>query len=190
MLFNKKYDELTLKKYDTRSEMGEAAAREAGAKIKELLAKKDYIRMIFAAAPSQNEFLTALIADQEIDFSRIDAFHMDEYVRLDKNDPHVAFFNDSEAVKLVELDEVCRMQQVNDGCFKSLNEVPKTAITLTIPTLINVGWIFCMVPAKTKAQAVKNSLTEIISETYPASILRKKPNAIMYVDSDSGALID
>ncbi len=254
MLLNKKFGELTLKKYETRQEMGQAAAKEAAAKIKELLATKSSISIIFAAAPSQNEFLETLAADSSIDFTRINAYHMDEYVGLHKdapqgfgnflkdrlfskvpfksvnyidgqapdpqaeckryegllreakidivcmgigenahiafNDPHVAFFNDKDGVKLVDLDETCRMQQVNDGCFKTLADVPKTAITLTIPTLVNADWIFCMVPAKTKAQAVKNSLTETISEKYPASILRTKPNAIMYVDSDSGRFIE
>jgi glucosamine-6-phosphate deaminase len=103
------------------------------------------------------------------------------------NDPGVADFNDPALVKPVSLDPVCRQQQVNDGCFKSIDQVPTHAITLTVPALFGGGRIFCVVPAKTKADAVFYSFDSGISEKYPASILRKHANAIMYVDEDSGA---
>ena len=105
------------------------------------------------------------------------------------NDPHVAEFNDAKMVKVVELDDVCRQQQVNDGCFAKLDDVPKTALTLTIPTLINVGYNFCVVPAPTKANAVKNTVHGEISEKCPATILRNKKNAIMYCDKDAASLL-
>ena len=74
------------------------------------------------------------------------------------NDPHVADFHDSRIVKIVDLDDVCRMQQVHDGCFASIDEVPKQALTLTIPVLTAPKYVFCVVPGKTKAEAVeKNS---------------------------------
>ena len=105
------------------------------------------------------------------------------------NDPGVADFNDSEIVKVVELDEVCRQQQVNDGCFATISDVPTHALTLTVPTLIKAPWLFCIVPAKTKADAVKRTLTGDISEECPATILRTQENAILYLDNDSSALI-
>ncbi|MEE1043435.1 MAG: 6-phosphogluconolactonase, partial [Clostridia bacterium] len=103
------------------------------------------------------------------------------------NDPHVADFNDPKLVKYVELDEMCRNQQVNDGCFAKIDDVPKYAMTLTIPALVSAKYNFCIVPAPTKAQAVKNTVCGEISEKCPASILRRKDNAILYCDADSSA---
>ena len=82
-----KADKLTYKIYESRQEMGICAAKEAAAEIKAQIAKKGEINMIFAAAPSQNEFLAALINDKEIDWTKIHAFHMDEYIGLDKDAP-------------------------------------------------------------------------------------------------------
>ena len=101
------------------------------------------------------------------------------------NDPLVAFFNDDKQVKIVELDEKCRNQQVNDGCFDSINKVPTHALTLTIPTLMAGDSVFCMVPAKTKAEAVFTALNGNITEACPASILRTHKNAKLYLDKDS-----
>lgn len=247
-----KADNLSVNVYDTRKSMGAAAASEVAACIKAELAAKQEIYMIFAAAPSQNEMLEALIAEEGIEWNRIHALHMDEYVNLpsdapqgfgnflcraifDKvpfasvnligtdadseaacarydsllaehpvdivcmgigenghiafNDPHVADFNDPLRIKKVDLDLKCRQQQVNDGCFASLDQVPTHALTLTIPTLFNVRNVFCVVPAATKADAVYNTVTGPVSEVCPASILRRHANAILYADSDSGCRI-
>ena len=105
------------------------------------------------------------------------------------NDPPVADFNDKKAVKPVKLDEICRQQQVNDGCFKSLADVPTHAITLTVPTLFNADYLFCIVPAPTKAKAVYETLNGEIDEHCPASILRKHENAKLYLDGDSSSLL-
>jgi glucosamine-6-phosphate deaminase len=244
-------DRLIIKKFPTREQLGKAAAVEVSAAIKKLLETKKNLRMIFAAAPSQNEFLAALSNDRSIDFSRITAFHMDEYVGLPAiapqgfgnflrdrifskcpfkevhyinglaadteeecrryaklvneepidivcmgigenahiafNDPDVADFQDPKTVKLVPLDLVCRQQQVNDGCFAKLEDVPTHALTLTVPALFKGEQIFCIVPAKNKAEAVYFSLDRGIGEKYPASILRNHGNSVMYLDSDSGA---
>ena len=80
-------DLLTVKIFDTRAEMGKAAAADFAKAVKDLLEKQDHIRVVFAAAPSQNDFLEAIVKDRSIDFSRIDAFHMDEYVGLDHTAP-------------------------------------------------------------------------------------------------------
>lgn len=248
-----KKDNLVYKIYATRKEMGAAAALDTAKAIKKLIAKKGEVNMIFAAAPSQNDYLLALTEDKSIDFTKINAFHMDEYVGLpqdapqvfgnflkraifDKvpfrsintinssapdaeaecerysqllkeypcdivcmgigenghiafNDPHVADFNDNKAVKVVSLDNVCRQQQVNDGCFKKIEDVPKFALTLTIPTLVLPQYIFCIVPAKTKASAVQATLLGQVGEKCPATVLRRHKNAILYLDTDSASLI-
>lgn len=243
-------DLLSVKILSDRKSMGKYAAAQIAEQIRQLLAKKEEVNIIFAAAPSQNETLDALIAEKGIDWSRINAFHMDEYVGLPAdapqgfgnflkaaifsrlpfksvnylnglaedidaecarysallkqnptdlvcmgigenghiafNDPDVADFNDAKMVKAVALDDVCRQQQVNDGCFKAIGDVPTHALTLTIPTLVAAPHLFCMVPAKTKADAVFHTLRGEISERCPASILRRQPHAVLFCDSDSG----
>ena len=246
-------DSLEVRVYSSRTEMGNAAAADIKAKIAELLKEKEEINMIFAAAPSQNEVLYALATDKEIEWNRVNAYHMDEYIGLDKdapqgfgnflrraifeiapfktvncidstatdpdaeaerygallaanptdivvmgigenghiafNDPPVADFKDEKIVKPVKLDEICRNQQVNDGCFKSIDEVPTHALTLTVPTLVKAPWLFCIVPAPTKANAVYNTVNGEIGEACPATILRTQENAILYLEPDSAKLI-
>ncbi len=106
------------------------------------------------------------------------------------NDPPLAKFDDVEMVKVVELDLVCRQQQVNDGCFSSLDEVPTHALTLTIPILLSAEYIFCVVPGKTKEQAVYHTVYEAVTELYPSTILRKHPKAKLYLDMESSRLLE
>ena len=105
------------------------------------------------------------------------------------NDPPVADFNDPKVIKVVELDLVCRQQQVNDKCFDTLNKVPTHAFTLTIPTLLSASFMFCVVPAANKAEAAYRTLNEEISEKCPATILRTKDNVILYLDNESSSKI-
>jgi len=105
------------------------------------------------------------------------------------NDPPVANFDDPDWVKPVELDALCRQQQVNDGCFATLDAVPKTALTLTIPALLSARAIVGAVPGPRKAQAVHDTLKGAISTACPASILRTHPNATLYLDRESAALL-
>jgi glucosamine-6-phosphate deaminase len=105
------------------------------------------------------------------------------------NDPPVADFNDPAWVKPVELDRLCRQQQVHDGCFPSLDAVPLTALTLTIPALLSARAIVGAVPGARKATAVRDTLTGAISTACPASILRKHSNAVLYLDRESAALL-
>lgn len=105
------------------------------------------------------------------------------------NDPHVALFDDGKLVKVIKPDEKCRKQQVNDGNFKNINEVPNKAITLTIPALMAAKYIFCMVPDKRKAEAVFNAINGDITEECPASILRTHDNAKLYTDINSASLL-
>ena len=246
-------NKLSVQVYQTRTEMGEEAALRVTEQISELLREQATVNIIFAAAPSQQEFLQSL-RRAPIEWGRIRAFHMDEYIGLhpeavqgfgnflrerlfDKvpflavyyidgdavdlkkecerygtllqkyppdivcmgigenghiafNDPPVADFSDPYAVKVVALDQPCRQQQVNDGCFSELASVPTHAITLTIPTLMSGRFIYCIVPGKLKAQAVFNTLHREVVEDYPASILRTHENAILFLDALSAEKVD
>lgn len=245
-------DSLTVYIYENRTAMGIAAASMAADRIRQLLQQKEAINIVFAAAPSQNEFLAALL-QEPVEWERINAFHMDEYLgmapdapqqfglflqerifskvnfrevhylngqtnnpedecaryrallelhptdivfmgigentHLAFNDPHVADFSDPHLVKVVDLDDACRQQQVNDGAFSNTSEVPAYAFTLTIPALMRAGYLFCMVPGKNKAKAVRHTLKEMISEQYPSTILRTHPNAILFLDEDSSSAL-
>jgi glucosamine-6-phosphate deaminase len=101
------------------------------------------------------------------------------------NDPAEADFEDPLEIKIVSLDDQCRQQQVNEGWFKSLAEVPKQAITLTIPTLLRVPRLIASVPGERKAHIVHRTLTEEISTRCPATIMRNHPDVTVYLDPDS-----
>lgn len=103
------------------------------------------------------------------------------------NDPPVADFNDPKLVKVVELDEACRLQQLGEGWFPTLNDVPKEALSLTIPAIMRAKRISCVVPGIQKAKAVCNALNQEISTACPASILREHPNVILYLDRASSS---
>ncbi len=240
-------DRLVTSIYDSRENMGRAAARAAADAIRQVLTRKETVNVIFAAAPSQNETLEALL-QENLDFSRINAFHMDEYLGLGLedsqsfaryltehlfgkapfrsvnllpatlpqetactqyaellkrfppdlvcmgigenghiafNDPPVADFHDPCMVKPVELDEICRQQQVNDKCFATLDEVPRYALTLTVPVLMSAKYLVCTVPGPTKAAAVKHMLQDPVGEHCPATALRNHDHAAMFLDTDS-----
>ena len=241
-------DNLTIEVFPDRDSLGIKAAERVAENIREKLLVKPELRIVFAAAPSQNEFLKALVVIKNIEWERISAFHMDEYIGLEPgaeqlfsnylkkrifdlvpfkkvnlinstnnpeeeckryesllveapidiicmgvgenghiafNDPPVADFNDPVLVKVVELDDECRIQQVNDGCFPSFNSVPKKAITLTIPALMSGEYLSVVVPGIRKTPAVNQMLEGDISTDCPASILRKHKNAILYLDKNS-----
>lgn len=209
--------------------------------------------MVFASAPSQEEFLEELSQSQGIAWNRITAFHLDEYIGLPGdapqnfgrflrvrlfekvrpgkiyyingmakdleaecnryasllmnhpldiacvgigenghlafNDPPVADFQDPRLVKMVDLDPISQQQQVNDGCFDDLEEVPRNAVTLTIPAIFSAKSIFCMVPGPTKADAVRMTLEDPLSSACPATILRKHGDATLFLDCDSAKWI-
>jgi glucosamine-6-phosphate deaminase len=105
------------------------------------------------------------------------------------NDPGEADFNDPEEVKVVSLDQACRQQQVNEGWFSNLSEVPQKAVTLTIPTLLRVPTLIASVPGVRKAHIVKRTLEEAVSTRCPSTILRTHPGAIAFLDRESAAEI-
>jgi glucosamine-6-phosphate deaminase len=105
------------------------------------------------------------------------------------NDPPVADFSDPALVKVVELDATCRQQQVNDGCFPTLAEVPTQALTLTIPALMSARTLICTVPGPRKAAAVVATVRGPIGTACPATAMRHHPVAALYLDSESAALL-
>ena len=105
------------------------------------------------------------------------------------NDPPVADFNDPHKVKVVELDIACRMQQLGEGWFPSFEDVPGKALSLTIPAIMKSNAISCFVPDKRKSTAVYNTLYGEITTACPASILRKHPDTILWLDQDSASKI-
>ncbi|MEH6680800.1 MAG: glucosamine-6-phosphate deaminase [Sediminicola sp.] len=105
------------------------------------------------------------------------------------NDPDVADFNDPKLVKLVELDEACKQQQIGEGWFPAMAEVPKEALTLTITSILNSKAISCTVPDKRKAKAIYNTLYGPISTGCPASILRTHGNTFIFLDTAAASKI-
>lgn len=105
------------------------------------------------------------------------------------NDPP-ADFNTAERIHIVTLDKVCRQQQVGEGHFASLAEVPSQALSLTVPALLGARQVIALVPEKRKAQIVRETLTGPISPACPASILRLQPHATLYLDAESASLLD
>lgn len=105
------------------------------------------------------------------------------------NDPPVADFNDPFTIKLVKLDEACRRQQVGEGCFPRLADVPQYAYTLTIPTLCAAKKMICVVPERRKAEAVQKALKGPVTTLCPASILRRQRHCTLYLDAESASLL-
>lgn len=101
------------------------------------------------------------------------------------NDPGFADFNDPEDMKIVLLDEQCKRQQVAERWFRSTEEVPSQAMTLTIPTLLRVPKLIISVPGSRKAKIVYRALHDPISTACPATILRTHPDATVYLDEES-----
>jgi len=236
----------------TRDELGKEAGSDIAAAIRERLAVKSELRIIFAAAPSQGEMLDALVHEPGIDWSRVHAFHMDEYIGLPKDSPqrfgmwlrsaifdrlpfasvhliepdgdldetcreyarklqeapidlvllgigangHLAFndppadLNDPLAVKVVTLDDVCRQQQVDDECFDAFQDVPRKAITLTVPSLLRGEVLFCCAPGANKSKAARSVVHDPISGDCPATALRNHPRCTLYLDRDSSSGLD
>jgi len=239
--------------YETRQQMGKAAAVMIGSALHGLIQLQGQAVVIFASAPSQREALAGLAGSAQIDWERVTGFHLDEYLGVDAGAPqsfrrflsdhllsrvslgafhglrgeaadpeeecaryarllqehppdvallgigengHLAFidppycdFQDPASVKVVPLDEICRSQQVHDGTFGSIEEVPKRALSLTIPQILKTPKLFAMVPGPAKRQAIQAALSGPISPGCPASILRTHKDATLFLDRDSAGLL-
>lgn len=102
------------------------------------------------------------------------------------NDPAVADFHDPVSVKVVDLDDVCRMQQVHDGCFPTFDAVPRQAVTVTISAIMAAPVLVCTVPTANKAWALEHTAYAPITTACPGTILRTHPNCTLFCDMDSG----
>jgi glucosamine-6-phosphate deaminase len=105
------------------------------------------------------------------------------------NDPAVADFADPLAVKVVELDDACRRQQVGEGHFAGLSTVPERALSVTCSAIMGMTNVICCVPELRKANAVRDTIEGAISTSCPASILRTHASAWLFLDKESGSLL-
>lgn len=234
-----------------RKSLAIAAAEQGAATIRRTIAEHGTARIVAASAASQIEFLEALIFAPDLDWSRVELFHLDEYIGLPPTHPasfcrflqerlvartgipvshflsgdhdaaevirhankaireapiHIAFvgigenghlaFNDppadfatDEPFIVVELDEACRRQQVGEGWFASLDEVPKHAVSMSIRQVLKAEEILAIVPGPRKARAIQACMEGPVSPVAPASILRTHSNAAIYLDQDSASML-
>ena len=243
---------MNIQVFDTKRELGLAAAKRAAAAIAEAIARAGEARVIAATGASQFEFLDALVTTRGIDWGRIDMFHLDEYVGVSDSHPasfrrylrerivervhprvfhflagdaadpavecrrvgallarspidvafvgigengHLAFndppadFATEEPYLVVELDEACRRQQLGEGWFASLDDVPRRAISMSIRQILKAREILCVVPDARKAKAVNECLEGAVSPLHPSSVLQSHPATTVYLDRDSAALL-
>ena len=243
---------MKVKIFETRQEMGKAAAEEAVSILKSTIKEKGEAIFVAATGASQFEFLENLTSIPSIDWSKTTMFYLDEYVNIPETHPasftkylkerfidkvhpgsvylikgdvedlesecrrlskiisekeidvafvgigengHLAFndppadFNTEKPYFVVELDEVCRRQQLGEGWFKDLDEVPRRAISMSIKQIMKSRNIICTVPDSRKAHTVKDCLESDISPYRPASILRKHKNAFLFLDKKSAELL-
>lgn len=244
---------MLLKVFGDKSSLGKAAADQAATAIRRAIASRGEARIIAATAASQLEFLDALTKEPGIDWTKVEAFHLDEYIGLpithpgsfrkmlmeqlvsktgikryhllegDSADPagalreagnqlasapidiaflgigenaHIAFndppadFETEEPYIIVTLDEACRQQQVGEAWFSDISQVPKRAMSMSARQILKAKEILAVVPDQRKAQAVRACVESEISPMVPASILRRHPNATIYLDKPSASLLD
>jgi glucosamine-6-phosphate deaminase len=243
---------MIIKTFGNSTELAQAAARRAAGIISETIALRGTARIIVATGASHLAFLNAVVASPGVDWSKVEMFHLDEYVGLPMTHPasfrkyllerfirptgikryhlldgegevetvckqvgdalnagpiQVAFvgigenghlaFNDPPAdfetetpYLVVNLDEACRRQQVGEGWFRDLTEVPKQAITISVRQILKAEKILCVTPERRKARAVKACLEGPISPSAPASILRTHSDTTVFLDPDSASLLD
>jgi glucosamine-6-phosphate deaminase len=243
---------MQLRVFDTKQQLGEAAAGQAAAALGAAIAERGEARAIAATGASQFEFLDALTATPGVDWGRVVLFHLDEYVGLkdthpasfrrylrerivervhpkafhfvlgDAPDPaaecrrvgalvaaapvdvafvgigengHLAFndppadFETEEPYLVLALDEACRRQQLGEGWFPRLEDVPGRAISMSIRQILKAREIVAVVPDRRKAAAVRDCLELPVSPQRPASILREHPRTTLYLDRDSASLL-
>ena len=238
---------------DNKRKLGCRAAAAAAVAIREALQARGRATVVLPAGASQLEVLNSLVHAPRIDWHRVTAFHLDEYVGMAEShaasfrrfvrqriierlpqplaafhaidaeaDPaaecrrladlilrsppdlalvgigengHLAFndppadFEANAPYHVVELDEACRGQQVGEGWFASLDEVPRRAISMSVRQILRSGAIICSVPDRRKAEAVRAALEVPITPRVPASILQQHSRATIYLEPDSASLL-
>ena len=247
-------DQLTAEIFPDVTPLARAAARDAADALRAAIAERGAANVMLATGNSQLAFLAELVTYTDVDWSRITAFHMDEYVGLPPthtasfqrymrervaanvpfdafnylqgdtgdaeqearryadllhahpldlcccgigenghlafNDPPVADFDDPLDVKVVALEPASRRQQVAEGHFATIDDVPTHAITVTIPALLRARRVLAIVPERRKAAPVQAALEGPITTACPASYLRAQPHATLYLDAESASLLD
>jgi glucosamine-6-phosphate deaminase len=235
---------------DNTKDLGKKAARKGADLILEAISKRGEANIIVATGASQFEMFAELIKEN-IDWTKVTAFHLDEYIGLPESHPasfrkylkerfanlvplrkfnyvngdtdplkectrlgelirlspidvafvgigengHLAFndppadFETEEPYIVVNLDEACRRQQLGEGWFASLEEVPLRAISMSIKQIMNSKAIICSVPEKRKAEAVRKTLKEPVSPVVPASVLRDHELIWLYLDKESASMV-
>ena len=242
---------MQVKVFETKAALGHAAANDAAKIIQEAIAERDVAHLIAATGASQFEFLDALVV-QDIDWSKVVFFHLDEYLGLpeahrasfrrylkerivDRVNPRAFHFINGEAANVdeecrrlgrlitqqsidaafvgigenghlafndppadfaiddpyivVDLNEDCRKQQVGEGWFATLNDVPRRAISMSIKQILKARNILCIVPDQRKAEAVRNCFELDVSPLHPASILQTHESVTLYLDCESSSLV-
>ena len=242
---------MQLRKFSDKKSLASAAAARAATVIRHSIAERKKARIIAATGASQFEFLEALTRIADIDWQRVEMFHLDEYMGLPETHPasfckylrerlidkvgigeyyllsgtddpahvmkevgeqlqrepidvafvgvgengHLAFndppadFDTREPYAIVTLDEPCRRQQLNEGWFPTLEDVPKQAISMTISQILKAKEILCIVPDARKAQAVKDCFEASVSPMAPASALQNHANTTIYLDAASSSML-
>jgi len=242
---------MQIKTFSDKNTLGARAAEQAAALLRRAIQERGRARIIAATGAAQFEFLQVLTGLPGIDWSKVEMFHLDEYVGIPESHPasfrrflrerliekagitkfhlldgdrdpaevirvvgnalktapvdiafvgigengHLAFndppadFETEEPYLLVKLDEVCRRQQMGEGWFRSISEVPERAISMSVRQILKANAIICIVPDARKANAVKACLEGEISPLAPASILRTHPDTTLYLDQQSSALL-
>ncbi len=238
--------------YPDRPTIGEAAAAFVSEQLRQAITARGEANAIFATGASQYEFLAALLGAPDVDWPRVTAFHLDEYLGLGRDHPasfrrflderlfgqlpfkavhlldgdapdpqaeaaryaallqdrsidiacigigengHLAFndppadFETSRLVHVVDLDDACRGQQVGEGHFATLADVPRQALSLSVPAILRAGVLSCVVPDARKAQPVQCALEGPIQPECPASALRRHPNGRVFLDPASASLL-
>lgn len=242
---------MVIKTFHDPKTLGEMAALQAAAILRQAITANGKARVIAATGASQFEFLDALTRDKGVEWAKVELFHLDEYIGLPVTHPasfrkylnerlvaragipvfhaldgeqdapgvcarvgrelnrspidvafigigengHVAFndppadFDTPEPYLVVDLDEACRMQQVGEGWYGGLADVPKQAITMSARQILKAREILCIVPDARKARAVQRCLEGPVRPGAPASILRTHPALTLYLDQDSAGLL-
>jgi glucosamine-6-phosphate deaminase len=243
---------MRLRQFEDPSTLARAAAEQAAAAIRKAVAECDRCRIVLATGTSQFAFLDALTSTVGVDWNKVEAFHLDEYVGMPITHPasfrkillervihevgiskycfiqgdapdlsealdqvgreltsapvdlafvgigengHIAFndppanFETEEPYIVVELDEACRRQQVGEGWFTDISQVPRQAISMSVRQILKARQIVAVVPDERKARAVKLCLEGEISPLAPGSVLRRHPNTTVYVDKGSAGLL-
>lgn len=234
----------------TAEDLGQRAAEAAAAYLNEAIRERGEARLLLSTGASQFTTLAALVREN-VDWSKVDMFHLDEYIGLDESHPasfvrylkerfvsqapvrraffvdpsqgvetaiarltaeldrapidvgligigenaHIAFndppadFEDKAAYKVVTLDERCRRQQLGEGWFPTLEDVPAQAISMTVDRIMQCRHILSAVPYAVKAQAVRDTISQPVNNQVPATMLKRHASMTLFLDEESAALL-